>query len=86
MHEPIEVTIELPFHIYTWNYKDELDDGKTHIGVMADEVEKVCPVAVLTGQDGYKTVNYNLLAIFYPGIRKLIELYPDLTIPEDEVQ
>lgn len=31
------------------------------IGVMADEVERVMPQAVITGSDGYKRVNYALL-------------------------
>jgi hypothetical protein len=35
--------------------------GERQRGVMADEVETVLPVAVLTRPDGYKMVNYGLL-------------------------
>jgi len=35
--------------------------GERQTGVMADEVEKVKPEAVLTHADGYKMVNYGLL-------------------------
>jgi hypothetical protein len=35
--------------------------GKRQRGVMADEVEKVLPEAVITGADGYKMVNYGAL-------------------------
>lgn len=35
--------------------------GKPSTGVMADEVEKVKPEAVITGADGYKMVNYSML-------------------------
>jgi hypothetical protein len=35
--------------------------GKRQHGVMADEVETVLPLAVLTRPDGYKMVNYGLL-------------------------
>jgi hypothetical protein len=34
--------------------------GRSEIGLMADEVEKVRPWAVITGSDGYKRVNYTL--------------------------
>jgi hypothetical protein len=35
--------------------------GERQRGVMADEVETVLPVAVLTRPDGYKMVNYGIL-------------------------
>lgn len=43
--------------VYNFTFKDD-PDGVVHTGVMADEVEKVYPDAVVTGQDGYKMVNY----------------------------
>ena len=46
----------LPFYEYTIN-------GKRERGVMADEVEKVMPAAVVTGRDGYKMVNYTMLGL-----------------------
>jgi hypothetical protein len=50
--------------VYEFEYKKEFKDqaghGK-HIGVMAQEVEKVIPNAVITRADGYKAVNYGAL-------------------------
>lgn len=50
--------------VYEFEYKPEFKEraghGK-HIGVMAQEVEKVLPHAVITLDDGYKMVNYGLL-------------------------
>lgn len=57
-----ELTNGLPY--YEFEYKDEFKaiggDGK-HVGVMAQDVEKVYPEAVLVGNDGYKRVNYGVL-------------------------
>lgn len=36
-------------------------EGRRERGVMADEVETVMPNAVMTGDDGYKRVNYRML-------------------------
>lgn len=52
--------------LYSFEYKDEFKDHEFaghgfHVGVMADEVEKVFPYAVSTLDDGYKVVNYSLL-------------------------
>lgn len=41
-------------------YKDRFGAGR-YVGVMADEVERVIPDAVMTGEDGIKRVNYALL-------------------------
>ena len=51
-------------NIYKFDYRPEYKDTwghGTHIGVMAQEVEKVIPEAVATHKDGYKLVNYSLL-------------------------
>jgi len=53
--------------LYSFEYKDEFKDHKlaghgVHVGVMADEVEKVYPYAVTTMDDGYKVVNYGLIS------------------------
>jgi hypothetical protein len=51
-------------NIYKFEYRPEYKDTwghGTHIGVMAQEVEKVIPKAVATHKDGYKLVNYSLL-------------------------
>lgn len=52
--------------LYSFEYKDEFKDHQfaghgVHVGVMADEVEKVYPYAVSTLDDGYKVVNYGLI-------------------------
>jgi hypothetical protein len=50
--------------VYEFEYKPEFKERAGHgkqIGVMAQEVEKVIPHAVITLDDGYKMVNYGLL-------------------------
>jgi hypothetical protein len=52
--------------LYSFEYKDEFKNRSNaghgvHVGVMADEVEKVYPYAVSTLDDGYKVVNYGLI-------------------------
>jgi hypothetical protein len=51
-------------NVYEFNYKPKFDlpDDK-QIGVMADEVEKLYPDAVITHSSGYKMVNYSMLGI-----------------------
>jgi hypothetical protein len=51
-------------NIYKFDYKPEYKDTwghGSHIGVMAQEVEKVIPEAVAIHEDGYKLVNYAML-------------------------
>jgi len=48
-------------NVYSYRYKGKFDDGRRHVGVMAQEVEKKRPDAVLTGNDGVKRVNYGAL-------------------------
>lgn len=45
--------------IYQFKYVFD-SSGRVHMGYMADEVEKICPEAVLVTEDGYKMVNYEL--------------------------
>ncbi|PWE57131.1 hypothetical protein DEM27_05680 [Metarhizobium album] len=47
--------------LYEYSYKGQFDDGKKHIGVMAQEVEKKRPDAVVKGRDGLRRVNYGAL-------------------------
>jgi hypothetical protein len=55
-------THDLGIGIYTYHYKDGHDLPKElQVGVMADEVEKIMPEAVITMADGYKAVNYALI-------------------------
>ena len=47
---------------YKWRtdeFKERGFDTKQHAGVLAQEVEAVLPEAVVTGEDGYKSVSYN---------------------------
>jgi hypothetical protein len=51
-------------NVYDFEYKPEYKDAAGHgrfRGVMAQEVEKVIPYAVITLDDGYKMVDYSLL-------------------------
>ena len=49
-------------NIYSFKYINHKDLPKgEHIGVMAQEVEKVIPEAVITMADGYKAVDYALI-------------------------
>jgi hypothetical protein len=52
--------------VYTYEYKNEFKDHPlaghgTHTGVMAHEVEAMYPNAVITLDNGYKTVDYGQL-------------------------
>jgi len=50
--------------VYSYEYKPEFKDiagHGSHIGVMAQEVEKIIPEAVTTMSNGYKAVNYAML-------------------------
>lgn len=44
--------------VYTYRYKG---DGTMHMGVMAQDVEKVKPEAVRTHESGFKMVNYGMI-------------------------
>jgi hypothetical protein len=63
--QPIGV-MENGLTLYSFEYKDEFKKHKLagdgiHVGVMADEVEKVYPYAVTTLDDGYRVVDYGLI-------------------------
>lgn len=54
------------FGIYLFDYKPEFQTAHGHgrqFGVMANEVERVVPEAVVVRADGYRAVNYSLLGI-----------------------
>lgn len=54
------------FGIYLFDYKAEFRDEGGHgrqFGVMADEVEPICPAAVVRNAFGYARVNYDMLGI-----------------------
>ena len=65
MKENIKVIGLLPngLNIYEFEYKPEFKDGEfagygKHIGVMAQEVEKIMPEAVYVDSNGYKLLDY----------------------------
>lgn len=47
--------------LYSYEYKKGMGDGKPHVGVMAQEVERKRPDAVSTRPDGLKQVHYGKL-------------------------
>ncbi|PDT47443.1 hypothetical protein CO661_11920 [Sinorhizobium fredii] len=60
---------ELKGHgLYEYSYRGKHNDGKKHIGVMAQEVEKKRPDVVSRRPDGLRQVNYG--ALFNAGKRK----------------
>ncbi|RAS13553.1 tail fiber domain-containing protein [Ensifer adhaerens] len=54
--------------LYEYSYRGKHDDGKRHIGVMAQDVEKKRPDAVSRRSDGLRQVNYGKL--FLAGAKK----------------
>lgn len=62
MKKDIEPVGKLKGHkLYEYRYKGEPGDGPKHTGVMAQEVEKTRPDAVVKGSDGIRRVNYGSL-------------------------
>ena len=57
-------TLDNGLNLYSYNYKDgyDLPEGR-QIGVMAQEVEKVIPEAVVMETDGFRAVIYALLGV-----------------------
>ena len=58
-------THRLGIGVYAYRYRPELRDRCGHgmqFGVMAHEVESVMPSAVSVGDDGFKRVDYRILA------------------------
>jgi len=56
--------LENGLNVYEFDYKPEFKDLAGHgrfIGVMAQEVEKIIPEAVLIHPTGYKMVNYSMI-------------------------
>lgn len=79
--EPLESPLELldNLHGLTYHYKTEefpkhLFPKEKQIGLMAQDVEKVYPLAVKTDEEGLKYVNYAALApILIESIKELKE-------------
>jgi len=54
------------FGLYLFDYKPEfrsVHGSGRQFGVMADEVERVMPAAVIVAADGYRRVDYSLLGL-----------------------
>jgi hypothetical protein len=66
-------------HNYRYNYKDEatevdpnIDPSQEHIGLMAQDIEKVNPATVITDEHGYKEVDPGRLSLMMaPAIGEL---------------
>lgn len=48
-------------NLYEYSYKGKFDDGRKHVGVMAQEAEKKAPGAVSVRSDGLRQVDYGKL-------------------------
>lgn len=59
--EQVGVDEATGLNLYEFNYI--ADPHTRYVGVMADEVEKVMPEAVIVGDGGYKAVDYDMLDI-----------------------
>jgi hypothetical protein len=75
---PLQSPLENLLKISGYRYFNKLQ-GRTDIGVIAQEVEKVYPEIVQTDKDGYKSISYgNLVAPIIEAIRELSEKIDNL--------
>jgi hypothetical protein len=59
---------------YSYNFKDDKEHRK--VGLIAQEVEKICPEAVTTGEDGFKSLDYNaVVALLVAKVNELEKKY-----------
>jgi hypothetical protein len=69
IEEPLNKIDQL--HGYTYKRID-IEEEHRHVGLIAQELEKVLPEAVVTNPEGYKSVAYgNVAALFVEAIREL---------------
>jgi hypothetical protein len=67
INNPIDKLMELNGYSYQWKSNDE-----HQYGVIAQEVEKILPYAVSTGDDGIKGVSYNqIIPVLIEAIKEL---------------
>jgi hypothetical protein len=60
----------------TWDWKDT---GTRGMGVIAQDVEKVFPDAVVTGEDGYLRVDYHgLVGVLVEAVKELADRVEEL--------
>lgn len=79
---PVENALEqiMKLNAYTYNYKTKdfpqnNFSNERQTGLMAQDVEKVAPIAVKEDEDGYKYVNYARLApLLVESVKELQEI------------
>lgn len=72
---------------YSWNKENFPQypfDEKKHMGLIAQEVEKIYPDLVVQDKDGYKSVNYSLLVV--PLIESVKMIYGKIQTHLKEIQ
>jgi hypothetical protein len=70
--EPIMNAMAAIKEIQGYKFDIPTQDNKRHVGVLAQEVEKVLPEVVYTQEDGKKSVAYgNIVALLIEGIKEL---------------
>ena len=63
---------------YTFDWKPESGRNGKSTGVIAQEIEKILPTAVITRPDGYKAVDYEQITAYLLGcVKELYDLLPD---------
>lgn len=71
---------------YTFTRSD-LDDGKRHVGVIAQEIQQVLPEAVESSEDGMLSVAYgNLVALLIEGMKEQKKEIDDLKKRLDKIE
>ena len=66
-----------------YKYDMPCQDSKRHVGVLAQEVEKVLPEVVYTQENGMKSVAYgNIVALLIQGMK---EMQQKITALENKV-
>ena len=65
---------------WEWVDPERWGDGRPRqIGVIAQDVEKVFPEAVITGDDGYKRVDYaGLVGVLVEAVKELADRVEEL--------
>lgn len=76
----LENILKLRTVTYDWKH---IDDGR-HTGYIAQEVEKIAPEFVVTGQDGFKQVSYTAFIPWITGAIK--EIYAKFLHHEEQLQ
>jgi len=56
------------YPIYNFDYKNKNFGSGRYVGVMAQDVERINPEAVITSDEGYKMVNYSMLDVKFERI------------------